>query len=79
LEEIRARWQQRLERPCWDAVTLAIADAIRHGSRSASSTTVNTTEARRIGRRARSSWPTPAQKPSLNDCGPCSRISRSSP
>src|SRR5262249_14250773 len=31
LEAVRARWQQLIERPGWDSVTLAIADAIRKG------------------------------------------------
>jgi hypothetical protein len=31
LDEIRNQWQKLVERPCWDAVTLDIADAIRKG------------------------------------------------
>jgi hypothetical protein len=31
LESVRAEWRQLIERPCWDSVTLAIADAIRKG------------------------------------------------
>jgi hypothetical protein len=31
LEGVRADWRRLLERPCWDSVTLAIADAIRKG------------------------------------------------
>jgi hypothetical protein len=31
LEEMRAWWRRFLEGPCWDSVTLAIADAVRKG------------------------------------------------
>jgi hypothetical protein len=31
LEGVRVEWRRLLERPCWDSVTLAIADAIRKG------------------------------------------------
>jgi hypothetical protein len=31
LESVRAKWRQMIERPCWDSVTFAIADAIRTG------------------------------------------------